>query len=156
MSIGADDYREASLIRLNEAILLYEREQWVGCVYLAGRAVQCVLRSMLWSPSGDMHTGHNLPQTLDAIRRTGLIRAKELDRFVDEVADLSIVWRNDLRFTGPRRFARLLAQSGRDRVIGSMKVKGDPAKANAKHAREIAERIVMRGEPICRKRYSES
>jgi HEPN domain len=156
LNLGGEDYRETALSRLNEAELLYDQQQWVGCIYLAGRAVESVLRSMLWSPQWQLDTGHDLPKTLDRIRGTGILRTEEQDRFTDWVNDLSVVWRNDLRFTGSRRFARLLRQSGRHLRIGAMTVKGDPSKANAKRAKDIAREIVARGEPICRKRYNKN
>ena len=152
MDLGADDYREGALLRLKEAQVLYETEQWVGSVYLAGRAVQCIFRSLLWRSGAQQHIGHSLPRLLDAVRRVGFLRESEYDGFYARVNEISVIWRNDLRFTGPRRFHRILKASKRDRHIGSKRVEGDPSKANAKRVLEIAEWITQRGEPVCRRR----
>lgn len=152
MGLGAEDFREAAIVRLKEAQLLYENEQWIGSIYLAGRAVECILRSMLWKPDGPMETGHDLPKTLDKIRESRLLNRSEIDGFDELVNEIAIVWRNDLRYTGSNRFKRLLNKSGRDRYIGGQKVMGDASKANALKIKNVAEKTIARGEPICRRR----
>ena len=150
--MGADDYREGALLRLADAQILYDAGQWVGCVYLAGRAVQCILRSLLWARSSQQHVGHSLPQMLDEVRRVGFLRERDFDGFDSKIDVIAVVWRNDLRFTGLRRFERLLKQGKRDQFIGQTKVTGDASKANAKSVLEATEWVVQRGEPLCKRR----
>ena len=136
-----------ALLRLGEAHRLCEAEEWVGTIYLSGRAAEAILRALLWVKTKQQDEGHDLPDLLQRIRvlielRTGDDRAME-----DAVNELAVVWRNDLRFTGVKRLTRLLKKNGRLIRIGTMEEKGDPLKANAKSVSEAAEKVVTRGEP---------
>ncbi len=44
-AIGATDYRNGAMERLEEAFILLRQERLGGCVYLAGRAVEGILRA---------------------------------------------------------------------------------------------------------------
>jgi HEPN domain-containing protein len=156
MSLGGKDYLEAVQLRLDEANQLYDSERWVGSVYLAGRAVECLLRCLLWSPTTTMEVGHDLIDALDRIRRNRLLSDELLDQVTNCASDITVVWQNNLRYTGPKRFNRMLEQCKRNRIIGSMKVKGSAAKANAKHVLEKASTIVHLGVPVCEVRLSRS
>jgi hypothetical protein len=151
--LGREDYRDGALSRLAEARLLYDNQQWVGAIYLAGRAVEAILRSLLWVPEQPSQVGHDLRDLLARVRSRDLMRdasANELDRLDNAVNELAVVWRNDLRYTGARRFQRWLDATGRNKRVGSLRVAGDPAKANARSVLEASERVVSIGEPRCR------
>src|SRR5437870_3409690 len=98
VGFGVQHYREGSLMRLSEAHQLYCARQWVGCIYLGGRAVEAILRALYWLKSGQHDKGHDLRGSLTAVRGVfGRADEVALDNAINEVA---IVWRNDLRFTG--------------------------------------------------------
>ncbi len=152
---GTDDYREGALLRMADAQSLREREAWVGAIYLAGRAVESILRGLLWCQGREQEIGHDLRDLLKRVRSLPMLIHRdrtELDRLEDAILDLATIWRNDLRYTGPRRFERMLKQSGRYWKIGDKPVRGEPDKANALSALEACEEIVSVGEPLC-KRY---
>lgn len=148
---GAEDYREGSLLRLKEAQTLSDNANWVGATYLAGRAVEAIFRSLLWQQSKELETGHDLRQMLTRVRDLISLNEKENDKLNDAVNEVAIVWRNDLRFVGEKRFRRQLRTSGRMYSIGRKRVKGDPLKANAISILEACERIVAIGERLCQR-----
>lgn len=121
---------------------------------MAGRAVESILRSLLWSSSREQQVGHDLRDLLKRARSLGLM-AEDETQLQDQVNDVAIVWYNNLRFVGSNRFLRDLGATGRDKRIGKRSVKGDPLKANAKHMVETCESIVARGDVVW-KRYKAS
>lgn len=149
--LGTEYYREGAMLRLREARILYDKREWVGCVYLAGRAAESILRSLLWARTRQQEMGHDLRHMLKRVRLIISFKENEADELDDAVNELAIIWRNDLRFTGHSRFRGMLKANGRLSRIHGMKVKGDPLKANAKPVLEAAERIVARGEPHARR-----
>jgi len=149
--LGSEDYREGSLLRLKEAQTLSDNAHWVGAIYLAGRAVEAIFRSLLRQQSKKLETGHDLKQMLTRARFLMSLSETEDDKLNEAVNEVATVWRNDLRFAGEKRVRRQLKASGRMHNIGQKRVKGDPLKANAKSVLEACERIVTIGEPICQR-----
>lgn len=150
MSLSAADYLEGALLRREEAWALYERNQWVGAIYIAGRAVECLLRCMITMRNVELEVGHDLRKQFAHVRHVFQVAESESLALEKSVNELSIVWRNDLRYSGSTRMMRLLRDARRTRRIGTMRVVGDPLKANAKNVLESCEGIISRGEPICR------
>ncbi|MCK4340567.1 MAG: HEPN domain-containing protein [Phycisphaerae bacterium] len=148
MKLTHTDYREAALLRLEEARRLYDQQLWVGATYLAGRAVESILRSLLALKARPHESGHDLARHLAQVQHAGRLKDNELNRLRDDVNEIAVVWHNNLRFAGEGAFIALLKTMKRDRRIGDMRVKGDPAKANAKYTRDATERIVHIGEAI--------
>ncbi len=74
--IGEADYRAGARERLEEAYILLINEKFGGCVYLAGRAVEGILRGVIWKSDPDyatgrksLETGHDLRELLKVIFR---------------------------------------------------------------------------------------
>lgn len=150
---GSEDYRLGALARWDDAQRLREKRRWVASIYLAGRAVECILRSVLWNAGRTQEIGHDLKDLLKRARSAGSHPRQAVlrdDPFQDAVNEVAIVWRNDLRFTGDERFRRLLASIGRSTHIGKRRIQEDPIKANAISILEACESIISRGEPWCR------
>ena len=147
MPLGSDDYREGALARLEDARRLKDKERWVAAIYLAGRAVEAILRSLLWLRSKEQGVGHDLRDCLKRARSLGLLR-KDETQLQDHINDVAVIWHNNLRFVGSNRLLRDLRATGRDKRIGSRRVKGDALKANAGHMIEICESIVARGDQV--------
>lgn len=133
---------------------MYRNQQWSGSVYLGGRAVEALLRSLLWSL--DLrHVGHDLKELYRVLRRGGSSPpVADSAAIVNAINEVSIVWRNNFRFVDDECFRRMLKQSGRWVWIGKLKITGDPLKLNAKHCLEACERIVAVLEPACKRRLS--
>ena len=150
-TIGSEDYREAALLRMSEAERLREASEWIGSIYLAGRAAEAVLRSLYWLKTRQQDTGHDLKALLKRVFVLLPFPADLEKRLDDAVNEIAVVWRNDLRFTGEKRFRRLLKESGRLHKIGSNRVQGDPVKANALSVLGACATVVALGEPICKR-----
>lgn len=148
MQFEAPDYRDAALLRLKEAQDLYDCGQWVGTTYLAGRAVEAVLRALLWRKGRQQEVGHSIRGLLSKVGDLGLLTEGDRERLLDRVNDVAIVWNNDLRFASTRKFLQHLRAARRDRRIGTRPVTGAPDKANAKNTLEASEAIVTRGDMI--------
>ena len=143
--LGTDDYREGAFARLGEAQTLLDDAKWVGAMYLAGRAVECMLRSLLWMKERKNEAGHDLRLMLRRARSIGMIDDGDVD-LENDINEAAIVWHNNLRFIGEKRCLRDLRAVGRDRRVGSLIVKGDPLKTNASRMFETCSAIVARGE----------
>ena len=107
---GGADYRQGALERLNESQILLRESYFGGCVYLAGRAVEGMLRAVIWTTDIEiqqgkksLETGHDLRQLLAIVRDLGLLhdggRDDELEVHVQTVGRL---WMNNLRFASAR------------------------------------------------------
>lgn len=153
--MGSEDYREGALLRIREARFLYDQHgSWIGAIYLSGRAVEALFRSLLWIRDRRQEIGHDLKDVLTRVQSLNILNEDErrlMSDLTDAVNELAILWRNDLRYTGEKRYRRFLEMNGRHRKIRGLKVKGDFLKANAKASLEAGEKIVACGEPICRK-----
>jgi hypothetical protein len=103
---GEADFREAGFERLEESRILFKSGMFCGSVYLAGRAVENMLRAVVWKHDSEirtgkkaLETGHDLKKLVARIGNLGVIRnetqQKELDVDVQRVARL---WLNNMRF----------------------------------------------------------
>lgn len=148
VSLGAVDYREGAFARLAEAWILYEGHRWTGAAYLAGRAAEAILRSLLWLRTREHEVGHDLRDLLTRAQELGLIADPDA-KLENHINDVAVVWNNNLRFAGDGAFLRHLKEIGKHQ-----KVKGDRAKYAAKMLLQACEAIVARGEVAwqrCRK-----
>jgi len=112
--IGEQDYRNGAKERLAEAGRLFQGDQFSGCVYLAGRAVEGMLRGLIWKLDPEyrvgkksLETGHDLKDLLKLVEGFGLLsdqnnRDDEMRRHVQNVARR---WHNNMRFVPERWIA---------------------------------------------------
>ena len=73
LRLGSEDYRYGALGRLEDARTLYGQERWAGAIYLAGRAVEGLLRSLLWRATREQEIGHDLRQLLTKARSLSVV-----------------------------------------------------------------------------------
>ena len=130
--IGGTDYRNGAMERLEEAGILLWKERWAGSVYLAGRAVEGMLRAVIWKSdpgyaTGKKHleTGHDLRKLLKSVRNLGVIRDQDLGGklgvYVQLVARL---WRNDMRFLPTTNVKDMWRREGEIGATRTMKQAG--------------------------------
>src|SRR5947207_2094900 len=81
---GERDYRLGGLERLHEAGLLLKDESFAGGVYLAGRAVEGMLRAIIWKSDvgirtgqKSLETGHSLRDMLQLVANLGVLAAAQ-------------------------------------------------------------------------------
>jgi len=110
VTLGARDYRAGALDRLRESQILLRAGGFGGSVYLAGRAVEGMLRAVIWHSDPTirrgMHsldTGHDLRLLLAKVRDLGLLRVGPATaRFEPRVQRIARLWMNDMRFGSMR------------------------------------------------------
>src|SRR3954467_13258207 len=107
---GGSDYQRGALERLHEAHTLLYANQLAGTIYLAGRAVEGMLRAVIWQRDEgiqqgrkSLETGHDLRELLLLIRRLGLLRPDGSDdEFENDVQRVGRLWFTNLRFASSR------------------------------------------------------
>jgi hypothetical protein len=60
ISIKGDDYRVGALERLNDAFILLRADQFAGAASSAGRAVEGMLRAVIWKRDEDVRKGKKI------------------------------------------------------------------------------------------------
>jgi hypothetical protein len=144
----ADEYYDAAMLRYDEARALYLAERFVGAVYLAGRAVEAVLRAIHWRKHQRLECGHDLRELLADVGELGFLTPRDDDRLTDRVNEIAVVWNNDLRFASEERFLRHLKSMNRDRRVAGRRVAGNVVKANALSVINACEAVLSRGSLI--------
>ena len=110
MIFGAADYRRGAAERLAESSVLLKSGNLAGSVYLAGRAVEAMLRAVIWTHDSQvrlgrksLETGHDLRELLSHLRNLGLLRRGERDdAFEQRVQRIGRLWFNNMRFASTR------------------------------------------------------
>jgi HEPN domain-containing protein len=113
--LGEADYRRAGAERLAEALILYQREMFAGCVYLAGRAVESMLRAVIWkfdtqirTGRKSLETGHDLRRLFTLVNNLGAMKPREdLIKLRDAVKRIERVWFNNMRFVSTERMGKV-------------------------------------------------
>jgi len=153
-TLDGEDYRKGALERLDNAGHLLRQERLGDAIYLAGRAVEGMLRAVVWLNDVDvregrksLETGHQLPELLLSVADLGLLRAdgdrdKELR---DGVQVIARRWFNNMRFASSRLVHTLWWSRGIVTDKWTFK--------QAAHAYyEACARVIKRCEGLCRTR----
>jgi hypothetical protein len=124
MDFGTDTYRAGAMERVEDALLLSANEHFVGAVYSAGLAVECMLRSLVWIKDKQLDERHDLRRLAVRIESLGLLRRGEADEgFVGLIQDIAVGWHNNLRFAAEEQLVRLWTHVGMVRKKKSGKIK---------------------------------
>jgi hypothetical protein len=139
MRLSADDYLAAGAERLRTATLVYGLDRFVEAIYLAGLAVECVLRAYARESQGVFDGRHDLRRLGRSLLEVG---ARWNRRQVLAAALLVICDRgmNIYRYAPERRLRAELKTLQLDRGI-----RGDTLKENARRALAAATTIVAEG-----------
>ena len=105
-TLGATDYHDGALERLREASVLLREDLLAGSIYLAGRAVESMLRALIWKHDLDVQrgrksldTGHDLHEMLSMIGNLGVLRNdKRREKLQENVEFIAQRWSNSMRF----------------------------------------------------------
>jgi HEPN domain-containing protein len=114
-NIGDNDYRSGALDRLEDASHLLREERFAGSVYLAGRAVEGMLRAIIWRSDHEyatgkksLETGHNLRDILKLTRRLGILQDEKIhDEIANSIQTIARLWWNNMRFLSSRKIEAL-------------------------------------------------
>jgi hypothetical protein len=127
-TIGETDYRNGARERLNESFILLRKELWGGSVYLAGRAVEGMLRAVIWKGDREyiagkksLETGHNLRDMLKLVRNLGVLKDDDLHGSItSDVQKVGRLWWNNMRFLPTTKIQTLwydLGEIGKRRTM---------------------------------------
>jgi hypothetical protein len=153
-TLDGEDYRKGALERLGDAGHLLRQERLGDAIYLAGRAVEGMLRAVVWLNDVDVRegrksldTGHQLPQLLQSVADLGLLRADgDRDQVLrDSVQVIALQWFNNLRFASTR-FVHTLWWA--QRIVTNRWT----LKQAAQEFYDACVTVINRGEELCRTR----
>ena len=110
-TMGETDYRSGAKERLSEAFILLRQERFGGSVYLAGRAVEGMLRALIWSSDHEyvtgrksLDTGHDLRDMLKLVRSLGAFGDPSFcESITADVQKVARLWSNNMRFWPERK-----------------------------------------------------
>lgn len=113
MKFGTNTYRAGARERLDESRLLMDHGYEASSIYLAGLAVEGMLRSLLWLRDKRFDERHDLRRIAVQIENLGLVRSGQRDQdFVKQVEGVVRLWANDLRFADTEQLSRWLHRIG--------------------------------------------
>src|SRR5207248_7404926 len=96
--VTADEYRWAAYENLRAAENADQGSHFVAGHYLAGLAVECILRAYRWRINEAWEGRHNLPRLAEEAEYFNLVSRRYRSRFASQFNDLVRRWRNDHRF----------------------------------------------------------
>jgi HEPN domain-containing protein len=110
-NLNGEDYRKGALERLSDARILLDTGQLAGSASNAGRAVEGMLRAVIWKRDPDVRTGqkslvagHDLRELLTHVRNLGLLSSfeRQEDGLEELVQQIGRLWFNNMRFVSSR------------------------------------------------------
>ncbi len=140
MNLTADEYRWAALARIGAAERLHASAMYASAIYLAGVAVECILRAYRLRVDPEFDRRHDLRQLLSASGLQDYVPVKRRAEVGAALGDVWARWRNDYRYASDERVLRDL----RDRGL-TLGIKGDPLKDNSRRVFEKAHELVGLG-----------
>src|SRR5271163_4434014 len=105
-NFDGDAYRKGALERLDDAAILLRAGQFSGSAYDAGRAVEGMLRAVIWKRDASvrtgkksLETGHNLRELLTHVRNLGLLPSTDPENYELDIRLQAIgrLWFNNMR-----------------------------------------------------------
>ena len=121
MKLSSDDYIDGAGERIGAASAMYAQCRFVDAIYLAGVAVECVLRAFATEETNEFDARHDLSR---------LVKAPTIERFVGEkkrqvisasLGEVWARWKNNYRYIGDTRLRGELRQLQLDRGIKVMR-----------------------------------
>jgi hypothetical protein len=144
VNLTADEYRWAALDRIQAAQVLHATGKYGSAIYLAGVAVECMLRAYRLRIDPEFDARHDLRQLLTTSGLQDYIPGKRRAEVAAALGDVWSRWKNDYRYASDDRILRDL----RDRGL-TLGIKGDQPgqlKENSRRVFEKAHELVGLGE----------
>jgi hypothetical protein len=154
MRFNAEQYYEAAIERMRQARFLYHQEEsYALAIYIAGLAVECMLRAYKERRNPIFDERHDLSLLFDGSGMTGLNEPKLLEAgwsrsvaagfkksLQSDIEVIHRLWNNKYRYASERRLRTELREKGFHH-----KIKGDFLKANAFRMIEASRTFIERG-----------
>ena len=137
MNLTADDYRWAALDRVGAAELLHHAAKYGSAIYLAGVAVECMLRAYRVRIDPQFDARHDLPQLLTASGLQDYVPEKRRAEVAAALGDVWSRWKNDYRYASDDRVLRDLRDKGL-----TMGIKGDQQGQLKENSRRVLEKAL--------------
>ena len=140
MIFRAEDYRDAAAEHMTVAHDLYQHGHYVLMFYVAGLAVECMLRAYRLRIDREFDERHDLRELLTSSRFIHNLEESERTQIMAAVDHVRRLWRNSHRYCSSGLLRRFLKSGGYDRGI-----RGDAIKENARRLLLSATRVVEVG-----------
>jgi hypothetical protein len=118
--LGESDYLHGGLERLEESGILLRNGRYAGSVYLAGRAVESMLRALIWkndpqikSGRKSLDTGHDLREMLANAIQLGVLSDCEYRMVIaDGIQKIARLWLNNMRYYHSKKLTSIWWEKG--------------------------------------------
>lgn len=119
---------------------MYAGHRFVDTIYLAGVAVECILRAFASEETDEFEGRHDLSRLMKAATLERFVGEKQRQAISAALGEVWARWKNNYRYVGDIRLRSEIKRLQLDRGI-----KGDALKENARMALENALTIVNKG-----------
>lgn len=140
MSFTAEVYFAAARERATEIEELYRAGRYVLAHYVAGVAVECMLRAYRFRRDPEFDARHDLYRLLHSSGMIPVLRPEEVYAANSAIASVNFRWANDFRYRCDANLRKYLKRIGADRGI-----KGNLLKENARRSKDAALTFVRIG-----------
>jgi HEPN domain-containing protein len=140
MKFDGDHYIDAAPERANAARALYQAHRYTEAVYLAGVAVECVLRAYAQEGGEAFDARHDLRQLFKAATLERFVGGKQRKAVSAALGEVWMRWKNSYRYAPAERMRKEISRLRLDQGI-----KGDALKETARVAIENALVVVNKG-----------
>jgi hypothetical protein len=142
----ADDLRGAALERVNTARRMFDAtavgaSDLSACIYLAGVAVECILRAYRMKRHPEFSSRHDLAELLKASGLVDFVPEKRKREVSVALGDVWARWKNEYRYASDQRLLSDLKRRGLTEGI-----KGDQLKESARIVLARALELINVGE----------
>ena len=139
VKLSGDDYISGASERITAAYVMYTSERFVDAVYLAGVAVECILRAYA-DESDEFEARHDLSRLMKAATLERFVGEKQRQTISAALGEVWSRWKNNYRYIPDPRLRKEFKRLELDRGI-----RGDALKENARVALENAMIVVNKG-----------
>jgi hypothetical protein len=140
MRLSADDYIGGASERVQAARAMYDEARFVDALYLAGVAVECVLRAYADPLSGAFDGRHDLPRLMSAATLERWVGEKQRTAISAALGEVWARWKNNYRYATDARLRAEIKRLQLDRGV-----KGDALRHSARTALDNALTVVNKG-----------
>ena len=127
MRISGDKYIEGASERIGTARALYNTRRYVDALYLAGVAVECILRAYARDDSDEFEGRHDLFRLFRVAAVARFVGEKQRQTISAALGEVWTRWKNNYRYVGDSALRTEFKRLELDRAI-----KGDALKENCR------------------------
>lgn len=139
MYFRSKHYLEAARERVLSAFRLYESARYADAIYVAGVAVECILRAYRLRKSKEFNEKHDLVELVKGSSIADFIPMEQRQAFGASLTAVWRRWKNNYRYASSRLSTEL-----QDMGLFAG-IKGDPLKENARITLSAAQKLINAG-----------